>query len=77
MGILQLERGVRTLQTPRPMQKEGRRCSGAEIRLQPMEQTMVRQVVPLQPMEAHSGADPHLQPREDIISEQGDARRRL
>ena len=32
----------------------------AEVPLQPMEQTMVRQAVPLQPREVHSGADLHL-----------------
>jgi len=32
----------------------------AEIPLQPMAKTMVRQAVPLQPMEVHSGADIHL-----------------
>jgi len=42
-----------------------------------VEQTMVRQAVPLQPMEAHGGADLHLQPREDPTLEQGDALRRL
>jgi len=35
--------------------------------------TMVRQAVPLQPMEVHSGADIHLQPGEDPTPEQGDA----
>jgi len=38
--------------------------SGAEVPLQPMEKTMVRQAVPLQPMEVHGGADIHLQPME-------------
>ena len=50
---------------------------GAEIPLQPVGKTMVRQAVPLQPMEVHSGADLHLQPREDPTLEQVDARRRL
>jgi len=31
--------------------------TGAEILLQPVIKTMVRQAVPLQPMEAHGGAD--------------------
>ncbi|GAB0176463.1 epimerase family protein SDR39U1 [Grus japonensis] len=48
----------------------------AEIPLQPMEKTMVRQAVSLQPME-DDGADIHLQPMEDPMSEQVDARRRL
>ena len=53
------------LQTPRSVQKEGRRCSGAEIPLQPVVmKTMVRQAVPLQPREVHRGADLHLQPWE-------------
>jgi len=34
---------------------------------------MVRQAVPLQPMEAYGVADLHLQPMEDATSEQGDA----
>jgi len=38
--------------------------AGAEIPLQPVEQTMVRQAAPLQPMEVHGGADLHLQPVE-------------
>jgi len=46
--------------------------AGAEVPLQPMEQTMVRQAVPLQPMEVHEGAKTHLQPREDPTPEQGD-----
>ena len=39
--------------------------SGAAIPLQLMEKTMVRQAVPLQPMEVHCGADIHLQTMED------------
>jgi len=34
---------------------------------------MVRQAIPLQPMEVHGGADLHLQPREDPTPEQVDA----
>ena len=41
--------------------------------MQPMEKTMVRQAVPLQPMEDDSGADIHLQPVEDPTPEQVDA----
>ncbi|GAB0190914.1 AN1-type zinc finger protein 5-like [Grus japonensis] len=37
-----------------------------------MEKTMVRQAVPLQPMEIHGGADIHLQPVEDPMPEQVD-----
>ena len=51
--------------------------AGAEIPLQPMGKTTVRQAVPLQPMEVHGGADIHLQPVEDPTPEQADARRRL
>jgi len=51
--------------------------AGAEIPLQPMEQTMVRQAGPLQPMEVHGGAEIHLQPGEDTTPEQVDAQRRL
>jgi len=51
--------------------------AGAEIPLQPMEQPMVMQAVPLQPMEVHGGADLHLQHMEDPTPEQVSARRRL
>ncbi|GAB0209971.1 AN1-type zinc finger protein 5-like [Grus japonensis] len=37
-----------------------------------MEKTMVRQAVPLQPMEDDGGADIHLQPMEDPMPEQVD-----
>ena len=69
-----------TLQTPRSGKKEGgggAPGTGAEIPLQPVVKTMVRQAVPLQPMDVHSGADIHLQPVEDPMPEQMDARRRL
>ena len=52
---------------------EGRGGGGAEIPLQPVVKTMVRQAVPLQPMEVHGGADIHLQPMEDPTLEQVDA----
>ena len=51
--------------------------AGAEIPLQPVGKTMVRQAVPLQPMEVHGGADIHLQPMEDLTLEQVDAQRGL
>ena len=51
--------------------------AGAEIPLQPVVKTMVRQAVPLQPMEVHGGADIHLQPVEDPTPEQVDAQRTL
>jgi len=41
----------------------------AEIPLQPVEKTMTRQAVPLQPMEVHGEADLHLQPMEDPMLE--------
>jgi len=53
------------------------RGAGAEIPLQPMEKTVVRQPVPLQPMEVHGGADIRLQPLEDTTPEQMSASRRL
>ena len=66
-----------TLQTPRSVKKEGEEVLQApeqrEILLQPVVKTMVRQVVPLQPMEVHGGADIHLQPMEDPTLEQVDA----
>ncbi|GAB0202821.1 ras GTPase-activating protein 1-like [Grus japonensis] len=42
----------------------------AEIPLQPLEKTIVRQAVPLQPMEDDGGEDIHLQPMEDPTPEQ-------
>ncbi len=45
----------------------------AKIPLQPVVKTMVEQVVPLQPMEVHGGAEIHLQPVEDPMSGQADA----
>ncbi|GAB0183375.1 hypothetical protein GRJ2_000802800 [Grus japonensis] len=46
----------------------------AEIPLQqPMGKNLVRQAVPLQPMEVHSGADTHLEPMEDFTLEQVEA----
>jgi len=47
--------------------------TGAEVPLQLVGKTMVRQAVPLQSMEVHSGADIHLQPMEDPMPEQMDA----
>ena len=41
--------------------------------LQPMEKPIVRQAVPLQPLEVHGGADIHLQPVEDPTLEQVEA----
>ena len=53
-----------TLQTLRSVKKEGgggARDTGAEsLPLQLMMKIMVRQAVPLQPMEVHSGADINL-----------------
>ncbi|GAB0179801.1 epimerase family protein SDR39U1 [Grus japonensis] len=46
--------------------------TGAEIPLQPVEKTMVKQAVPLQPMEDDGGEDIHLQPMEDPTPEQVD-----
>jgi len=46
--------------------------TGTEIPLQPMEKTIVRQAVPLQPMEVHGGAHIHLQPMEDPTPEHVD-----
>ena len=51
--------------------------TGAEIPLQPVGKTTVRQAVPRQPTEVHGGADIHLQPMEDPTPEQVDAQRRL
>ncbi|GAB0183599.1 AN1-type zinc finger protein 5-like [Grus japonensis] len=45
------------------------------IPLRPLEKTMVRQAVPLQPMEDDGGADIHMQPMEDAMLEQVEAPR--
>jgi len=45
--------------------------TGAEIPLHPVEKTMARQAVPMQPMEVHGGAGIHLQPVEAPMLEQG------
>ena len=50
--------------------------TGAEIPLQPVGKTMVRQAVPLHPMEVNGGADIHLQPVEDPMLEEGDVPQR-
>jgi len=49
----------------------------AEIPLQSVGKTMVRQAVPLQSMEVLSGADIHLKPGEDPTPEQVYTRRKL
>ena len=75
---LQAKRGVVTCERNSPadpqVSEEGGagRAPGtrAEIPLQPVGKTMVRQAVLLQPREVHSGADIHLQPREDPTPEQ-------
>jgi len=46
--------------------------AGAAIPLQPIKKTLVRQAVPLQPMEVHAGADLHLQPVKEPTPEQVD-----
>ncbi|GAB0205811.1 hypothetical protein GRJ2_003046700 [Grus japonensis] len=74
----QPERGVRIYErntsadTKVSAEGEGGSAPGAraEIPLQPLEKTMVRQAVPLQPMEVHGGADICLQPVEDPMPEQ-------
>ena len=65
----------RTLQTPRSAKKEGEEVFPLpeQIPLQPVVKTMVKQVVPLQPVEVHGGAHIHLQPAEDPTPEQVDA----
>ncbi|PKU39849.1 rna-directed dna polymerase from mobile element jockey-like [Limosa lapponica baueri] len=49
----------------------------AKIPLQPVVKTVVRQAVPLQPVEVHGGADIHLQPMKNPTLEQVDDQRRL
>ncbi|XP_072707914.1 uncharacterized protein [Ciconia boyciana] len=78
---LQMERGVRICERNSPADTKaseergggGAPGAGAEIPLQPLVKTMVRQAVPLQPMEVHGGADIHLQPVEDPTPERVDA----
>ena len=77
---LQPERGVRICKRNNSADTEiseeggggGAPGTGAELPLQPMMKTMVRQAVPLQPMEVNGGADLHLQPGKDPTPEQGD-----
>ncbi|KAJ7400338.1 hypothetical protein BTVI_106358 [Pitangus sulphuratus] len=65
-----------TRQTPRSVQKEGQEVLQAlELwHLQPVVKTVVKtivkQAVPLQPMEDHGGAETHLQPTEELMLEQ-------
>ena len=49
----------------------------AEIPLQPVVKTLVRQAVALQSRGVHGGADLHLQPGEDPTPEQVGSQRRL
>ncbi|GAB0183808.1 AN1-type zinc finger protein 5-like [Grus japonensis] len=75
------ERGVRTCERNNSADTQvseeggggGAPGTGAEIPLQPLEKTMVRQAVPLQPVDVDGGADIHLQPMEDPTLEQVDA----
>ena len=55
------EQGETALQTPRSENKEGERCSRCQSRspLRPVVRTTVKQAVPLQPVEYHSGAGFH------------------
>ena len=63
-----------TLQAPRSVKKEGQEVLQApeQVPLQPVVNTVVKQAVPLQPMEVHGGADIHLQPVEDPTPQQVD-----
>ncbi|KAJ7420073.1 protein pxr1-like [Willisornis vidua] len=83
---LQPERGVRICVSNSPADTKvsaeggggGAPDAGAEIPLQPMVMhTMVRQAVPLHPMEFHDGANIHHQPLEDPMLQQVDAGKRL
>ena len=67
---LQLGRGVRICERNNSADTKvseeggggGAPGAGAEIPLQPVVQPMVRQAVPLQPLEVRGGAEIHLQP---------------
>jgi len=48
----------------------------SQIPMQPVEKTMARQAVPLQPMNVRGGADRHPQPVEDPTPEQEDVPKR-
>ena len=81
---LQLERGERICERNNSADTKvseeggggGAPGAGAEIPLQPVGKTMVRQAVPLHPMEVNGGADIHLQPVEDPMLEEGDVPQR-
>jgi len=66
-----------TLQTPRSLLKEAegsaRDARAESLALQSILKTTVRQVVPLQPMEVHGGADFHYSPWKGPSPEQVDA----
>ncbi|KAJ7405407.1 hypothetical protein BTVI_69188 [Pitangus sulphuratus] len=51
--------------------KEVFQALGAEIPLQPVVKTMVRQAVPLQPMKVHGGVDIHLLSTEEPSARAG------
>ncbi|GAB0204021.1 epimerase family protein SDR39U1 [Grus japonensis] len=77
---LQPERGVRICERNNSADTKvnaeggggGAPGTGAEIPLQPVVKTIVKQAVPLQPMKVDGGADIHLQPAEDPTLEQVD-----
>jgi len=77
-GHLQLERGVRICErnnsADTKVSEEGGGGGAPGARA---EKTMVRQAVPLQPIDVHSGADVHLQSMKDPTPEQVDAQSRL
>lgn len=73
---MQRERGVRICEIKsstdtKVSAQQGGRCSRHQSRGPPA--AMVRQAVPLQPMEVHSEADIHVQRRENPMLEQEDA----
>ena len=84
-GQLQLEIGVRICERNSPTDTKvseeggggGASGTSAEVPLQPVTQTMVRQAVPPQSMEINGGAEIHLQPLEDPTPKQVVALRRL
>lgn len=57
---------------PRVSEKGGGEGARAETPLQPLMQTLLRNGVPLQPMEFHGGAEIHPQPGKDSVPEQVD-----
>ncbi|TRZ26649.1 hypothetical protein HGM15179_000420 [Zosterops borbonicus] len=78
LGSSSWKRGVKICKRsspadPRVSEKGGKGEARAETPLQPLMKTLVRNGVPLQPMEIHRGAEIHLQPEKNSMPELVDA----